>query len=181
MWKFQPRHCTNGISYIWGSDLTESFVPIISAWRVSYIMALEASWNIIGLDIDDTKYFQNKILSPADRFYVPMPPYYLQWFMWRYLQINIKYSKWGWYFLQAWNVTQLKKLAALNWWISLEAVLTAFGLINLPCEQAVYFLSQEDEYIIVILSTDDLFCLYCNSSTFHFLILYMCKFFPFIS
>ena len=47
-----------------------------------------------------------------------------------------------------------KKLAALNWWISLDMVTTDFGLINLPCVQAVYFLAQEDEYIILILSTD---------------------------
>ena len=106
MWKFQPRHCSNGITQICGSDLTESFYTIISECPVSYSMAFSASCNIIGGVIDDTNYFKNTILALADRFYVPMPPYYLQWFMWRYLRINIKYSKWCQHFLQACNVTQ---------------------------------------------------------------------------
>ena len=79
MWKFQSRCCANGITQIRGSDLTESFFPIIIDFPVSSIMALAASWNIIGVLIDDTNYFQNKILYPDDIFYVPMPPYYLQW------------------------------------------------------------------------------------------------------
>ena len=41
MWKFQPRHCANGITHILGSDLTESFVPIITACPVSYSMTLQ--------------------------------------------------------------------------------------------------------------------------------------------
>ena len=46
-------------------------------------------------------------------------------------------------------------MAALNWWISLDAVLTGFGLTNLPCEQAKYVLVQDDDYMIMIFSTDD--------------------------
>ena len=110
MWRFQPRHCDNGITHIRGYDLTESFVPIIIACHVSYIMALEDLWNIIGVVFYDTNSFQNTILSPSDILYVPMPPYCLQWFMWRYLQINIKDSKWGRHFILACNVTQVK-----NW------------------------------------------------------------------
>ena len=87
--------------------------------------------------------------------------------MWRYLQINTKYNKLGQHLLQACNVIQGKKPTALNWWISLDAVLTGFGLINLPCEQAVYVLAQDDEYMIIILSTNYLLCLYRDSSTFH--------------
>ena len=60
MWKFQSRCCANGITQIRGSDLTESFFPIIIDFPVSSIMALAASWNIIGVLIDDTNYFQNK-------------------------------------------------------------------------------------------------------------------------
>ena len=177
MWKFQSRRCDNGITQIRGSDLTESFFPIISDFPFSSIIALAASCNIIGVVIDDTNSFQNTILYPADIFYVPMPPYYLQWFMWCYLHINIKDSKWGLHFLQACNVIQGKKPAALNWWISLDAVLNYVVLINLPCEQAVCVLAQDDEYMIMVLSTDELLCLYCESSTFHRLLFHMCKLF----
>ena len=178
MWKFQPRHCSNGITQICGSDLTESFYTIISGFTVSYSMAFSASCNLIGGVIDDTNSFQNTILALADRFYALFPPYYLQWFMWRYLRINIKDSKWCRHFLQSCNVIQVTKPAAWNWWISLEAVLTTFGLKNLPCEQAVYVLDQYCEYMIVILSTDDFLCLYPESSTFHRLLLNMCKLLP---
>ena len=99
-----------------------------------------------------------------------MPPYYLQRFIWRYLQINNKDSKWGLHFLQACNAIKEKNLAALNWWISLDAALTGFGLINLTCEQSKYVLALDDDYMIMILSTDDYPFLYCNSSTFHWLI-----------
>ena len=112
MWKLQPRHCSNGITQICGSDLTESFYTIISDCPVSYSMAFSASCNLIGGVIDDTNYFKTKILALADRFYVPMPPYYLQWFMWRYLWINIKDSKWCRHFLQACNAIQVTKPAA---------------------------------------------------------------------
>ena len=132
------------ITHIQGSDLTESFVPIISACPVSYSMAFSTSWNIIWVLLDYTNSFQNTIIAPADIFYVPMPPYYLQWLIWSYLQINIKDIKWGLHFLQACNVIQGTKPASLNWWISLDAVLTGFGLINLPCEQVVYVLDQDD-------------------------------------
>ena len=112
MWKFQPRHCANGITHILGSDLTESFVPILSAYPVSYSMAFSSSWNILGLVLDNTNSFQNTIIAPADIFYIPVPPYYLQWFMWIYLRINIKDIKWGRNVLQECNVIQGTKLAA---------------------------------------------------------------------
>ena len=78
MWKFQPRHCANGITHIRGSDLTEPFLPIISDCPVSYSMSLAASWNIIGGVLDNTNLFQNTILALSDRFYFMMPSYYLQ-------------------------------------------------------------------------------------------------------
>ena len=174
MWKFKSRHCANAITHIRRSDLTESFTPIIIDFPFGYSMEFSSWWNIIVGFLDDTNYFQNTILAPDDIFYVPMPPYYLQWFMWRQLWINIKYIKWGWHVLQSCNVIQGTKMAAWNWLISLDTVLTSFGLINLPCEQAVYVLDQYCEYMIVILSTDDFLCLYPESSTFHCLLLHVC-------
>ena len=78
MWKFQPRHCANGITQIRGSYLNGSFVPIISACIVSSSTSLTASWNIIGVVLEDTNSFKSTIIDLADRLYVPMPPYYLQ-------------------------------------------------------------------------------------------------------
>ena len=67
--------------------------PVIGACTVPYITALTESWNIIGGLLDVTNAFQNKILVPADRIYVLMPPYYLQWFWRSYPWIKIKYIK----------------------------------------------------------------------------------------
>ena len=53
-WKFQPRHCDNGITQIGGSDLNEPFVPIISDCPVSYSTALADSWYLIGGVLDNT-------------------------------------------------------------------------------------------------------------------------------
>ena len=81
--------------------------------------------------------------------------------------------KWGWHFLQECNGTKGTKLAGWNWWIALDAVLTAFCLRNLPFEQAIYVLAKDDSYIIVLIFTDNLLYLYRESSTFHYLLVHM--------
>ena len=85
-----------------------------------------------------------------------MPQYYLQWFYWHCPSIKIKYIKWGWHVLQACNGIQGPKPSGWNWWIDLDLVLTGFVLINVPCEQALYVLAQDDEYMIVLVSTYEL-------------------------
>ena len=82
MCKFKPYHCANGRTQIRGSDFTESFPPVISTCTVPSSIVLTASWNIIGGLIDVTNAFQNTMLAPANRIYILMPPYFLQWFLW---------------------------------------------------------------------------------------------------
>ena len=77
-WKFKPRHCANGSKHIRGSVFTETFIPVMGACTVPYSTALTDSWNIIGGLIDVTNAFKNTILSPAEIFYILIPPYFLK-------------------------------------------------------------------------------------------------------
>ena len=71
-----------------------------------------------------------------------------------------------------------EKPAGRNWWISLDEFLTDFGLSNVPLEQALYVLAQEDEFMVVPVSTDELLCCYYHSSKFCCLLVHMHKLFP---
>ena len=42
IWKFKPRHFVNDITHICGSELSESFTPIISDCPVGYSMAFSS-------------------------------------------------------------------------------------------------------------------------------------------
>ena len=48
-------------------------------------------------------------------------------------------------------------------------------ILSVLFEQALYVLAKDDEYMIVLTSTDELLCFYRESSTFHKLLVHMCK------
>lgn len=177
MWKFAPRHCANGAPQLQGIDFDESYAPVAGACPVRTQLAISASWNLIVGVIDVTNAFQNTILPPHKREYVTLPPYYLEWFKRRHPLITVDETK-GRLCIQACNGMQGTKPAGRNWNQALHAVLTTFGLQNVPAEQALYVLHTSDYLLIVSVSTDDLLCSYSSVDVFHRLYKHLCKCFP---
>ena len=75
MCNLHPNYFMNVSNQIWDSDFGLLFGPVISDHKVCYIVALSASFNIIGWVLDVTNIFQNTTLDPKDIVYIMMPTY----------------------------------------------------------------------------------------------------------
>ena len=160
MWKFYTLHYANKINNIHRSDFIKYFFTVIDCFTALPRMAITDSWNIIWGFLNVTNTSQNTILASADRVYVKIPPYYMQRFRRLYLHTQTKSIKWGHHVFESCNGIQLMKSSGGKLWISLVAVLTTLGLRNATFEQLLYFLAEKYEYIIVLVSTDELLGLF---------------------
>ena len=169
MWDLHPHNCARWSNKIHISNFIKYFVPIFGDRPFRSIMDLDSSWHLIGGVLGITNTFQNKFLPPnIDSTSQCYPSTCIGLDITTPLK-QIKESKKGSHLLQACNLIHIIKPAKRNWWISPGIVLNDCGLHNFPCRNVLYVFAKQDEYMIVMVSTDDLFSFFCNPHALNYL------------
>jgi len=148
------RHCANGSTMVKGLDFKESYAAIAVIDSCRIILAIASRYGLIIFVIDIKNAFQTTLLSPHERIYLHLPPYYLKWFKETYPNHHLPPVK-TIYILQSIHAIQGTKPAGKQWSDQITALFKAMGMKKNATDNAVWVSTRGKDIVILISETDD--------------------------
>ena len=148
------RHCANGSTMVKGLDFKESYAAIAVIDSCRIILAIASRYGLIIFVIDIKNAFQTTLLSPHERVYLHLPPYYLKWFKETYPTHHLPPAK-TIYILQSIHAIQGTKPAGKQWSDQITALFKAMGMKKNATDNAVWVSTRGKDIVILISETDD--------------------------
>ena len=156
-YELSSRICANGSKMEEGIDFYCSYAPVCDADSFRLVIAVAAEEGMVGYFLDISNAFQtNVIFDPNERFYIRIPPLYMDWFRHKWPEHPIlKYNQRD-LCIQSLRGLQGTKHAGYEWYQLLSAIFKDLGMIPNTICKGVFMWNSDNHKAMVCVATDDI-------------------------
>jgi hypothetical protein len=154
--KYKTRLCAKGFTQREGIDYKETFSPVARHTTFKLIMSLGVAESFKYRQLDVKTAFLNATLN--ETIFMKMPPYviaYMQEHHHQFMDVNVQTASKS-------HVLRLKKAiyglkqAPREWYHTIDTVIRAMGFTRSKSDVCVYYQSDREHKIIILLYVDDI-------------------------
>ena len=156
-YELSSRICANGSRMEEGIDFHCSYAPVCDGDSFRLVVAIAAEEGMIGYFLDISNAFQtNVIFDPRDRFYIHIPPLYMEWFKQKWSGHPIlKYHQKD-LCIQSLRGLQGTKHAGYEWYQLLSAIFKDLGMVPNTICKGVFMWNSDGHKAMICVATDDI-------------------------
>ena len=170
-YELSSRICADGSTMQEGIDFFCSYAPVCDGDSFRLVIAIAAEEGMIGYFLDISNAFQtNVIFNPNDRFYIRIPPLYMEWFRHKWPTHHIlKYHQKD-LCIQSLRGLQGTKHAGYEWYQLLAAIFKDLGMVPNTICKGVFNWELNGHKAIICVATDDILLWSTHESLYSILV-----------